>query len=132
MGVFDGIEGIAKFTNNTLIPGWKKKVAEVMEHVDVNNDNKVSPKEVFDALEPYGIPDINDLFVQRKHIPSPEEIWHMFDTNHDGNWSLNETLVAFKNGSEYFGQPLPRGWKKMVAQKFNETDTNGNGLIDPK
>lgn len=33
---------------------------------------------------------------------------------------------------EYFGHPLPEGWKKMVKKVFKEADTNKDGKLEPK
>lgn len=77
-----------------------------MEHVDTNNDDKITMKEAMEALEKYGFPDLNDLMVQteggklklsdllemtvEKKIPSPEEVWNHFDKNGDGELDLAE------------------------------------------
>jgi Ca2+-binding EF-hand superfamily protein len=58
----DAIEAVAKFSGNTLKKGWKKIVNKAFDAVDTNNDNKVTPKEAFDALEKHGVPDIHHLF----------------------------------------------------------------------
>ena len=104
--VFGAIKALAKVTKNKLVKDWKEKVGGALEHVDTNNDNKITMKEAMAALEKYGLPDLNDLMVQKeggklklsdllemtteKHIPSPEEVWKHFDKNGDGELNLAE------------------------------------------
>lgn len=143
--VFDAIEALAKFTKNTLIKGWKKKVAAAMEHVDTDNNGKVSGKEAMAAIKKYGFPDFNDLFVQKgdklklndlvqmmKDIPHPHDVWNHFDKNGDGEWDLKEAQAAFKGAMEHFGHDLPKGWKKEVAKEFKVADKDNSGKVSGK
>jgi Ca2+-binding EF-hand superfamily protein len=63
--VLDAIKGLARFSKNKLIKGWKKMVTDVFDHVDKNGDGKASPKELMAALKEHGVPDINDLFEKK-------------------------------------------------------------------
>lgn len=53
----------------------------------------------------------------------------MYDTDKNGKWSFKETLAAFKSIMEYFGHPIPKGWKKMVKAEFKKADKDGSGEV---
>lgn len=119
-----------------------------MEHVDTNNDDKITMKEAMEALEKYGFPDLNDLMVQteggklklsdllemtvEKKIPSPEEVWNHFDKNGDGELDLAEVKQGVKDTFAFFGHDLPADWESETEKHFKDTDTDNSGKVSPK
>ena len=143
--VHGAIKALADFSGNKLIADWQKHVDAAFDAVDTNGDGQASPKELMAALEKHGVPDINDLFVQKggklklnqlvyltKDIPDPEEVWKQFDVDGSNSWDLGEAKAAFKAGMKYFGHPLPAGWEKAVEAEFKKADRDGSGDVDPK
>ena len=127
--VHEAIKAIANFSGNELIADWKNYVDGAFDAIDKNKDGQVSPKELMAALDKNGVPDINDLFVQKggklklsqlvflnKHVPDPEQVWKHFDTDDSNSWDLTETKNAFKAAMKYYGHELPEGWEKKIGR----------------
>lgn len=58
----DAIRAIAKFSGNKLTKDAMKDVKNAFKAADANDDGSITPKELYDALEKHGVPDINALF----------------------------------------------------------------------
>jgi Ca2+-binding EF-hand superfamily protein len=102
------IEDFAAAHDYKLPEGWKAQVKAVYDHVDADNNGKVTMDEIKAA------------------------IFHAVDTNDDGKWSLKEVTQAIAALAKEHGVKLRAGWRKDVANAFKEVDTNGDKQVSKK
>merc|ERR1711998_489395 len=88
-----------------LPEGWEEEAMELFDHVDANDDGKVTMDEVKAA------------------------IWEAVDANDDGQWSLKEVLGALKALAKEFDVKLKKGWRKEVAEAFKHVDADKSGYV---
>merc|ERR1711907_338918 len=105
--VCSAIKKYAKEHGWKLPKGWKQHVKAIFDHVDADQNGKLTLDEIHAA------------------------IFDAVDGNNDGEWSLEEVKGAIEAIAKELDATLVPGWDDLVAEAFRYVDTDKSGKVSP-